>query len=153
MISEEKDLDRQELLDKLRQRQEETGQLIPPGVVYATSEPEFIGRIPVRTDIEVLPADDANQLKIGWHVITYNGCEVTKVGSKEPITKRFGLRPGMMVTAWDMEWVVVRSGLFSLALEREKSIGILEFKKDARKCWACPMIINRRLLQSPSKSL
>lgn len=42
--------------------------IVPPGTVYAVSDPEFVGVMPVRQDIEVLPADEPKQLKLGWVV-------------------------------------------------------------------------------------
>lgn len=42
--------------------------IVPPGTVYASSDPEFVGVMPVRQDIEVLPADEPKQLKLGWVV-------------------------------------------------------------------------------------
>ena len=42
--------------------------LVPPGTVYACADPEFVGVMPVRQDIEVLPADEPKQLKLGWVV-------------------------------------------------------------------------------------
>jgi hypothetical protein len=42
--------------------------IVPPGTVYALSDPEFVGVMPVRQDIEVLPADEPKQLKLGWVV-------------------------------------------------------------------------------------
>jgi hypothetical protein len=59
----------------------------------------------------------------------------------------------MKVQAWDMEWTVIRTGFFSLDLERENLIGVLEFNKDNRKCWTCPVIINKKVLGSFNKSL
>ena len=35
---------------------------------YGLAEPEFVGVFPVRQDIEVLPADEPRQLKLGWVV-------------------------------------------------------------------------------------
>jgi hypothetical protein len=40
--------------------------IVPPGTVYAASDPEFLGVMPIRQDIEVLPADEPRQLKLGW---------------------------------------------------------------------------------------
>jgi len=40
--------------------------IVPPGTVYAVSDPEFVGVMPVRQDIEVMPADEPRQLKLGW---------------------------------------------------------------------------------------
>lgn len=153
LVIDEKTLDKEELLARIRQRQEETGQVLPPGYVYVTSELEFVGRMPIRTELEVIPADDPDQRKIGWIITCYDGDEVTHVSSSEPIKKRFNLRPGMTVMAWDMSWTVVRDGLFSLVLERENSFDILELNKDDRKCWACPAIINKKVLEAPNKSL
>ena len=42
--------------------------IVPDGTVYGTAEPEFVGVFPIRQDIEVLPADEPKQLKLGWVV-------------------------------------------------------------------------------------
>ena len=42
--------------------------IVPPGTVYAAADPEFVGVMPVVQDIEVLPADEPKQLKVGWVV-------------------------------------------------------------------------------------
>lgn len=42
--------------------------IVPPGTVYACADPEFVGVMPIRQDIEVLPADEPRQLKLGWVV-------------------------------------------------------------------------------------
>jgi hypothetical protein len=42
--------------------------VVPPGTVYALTDPEFVGVMPIRQDIEVLPADEPKQLKLGWVV-------------------------------------------------------------------------------------
>jgi len=42
--------------------------IVPDGTVYGIAEPEFVGVFPVRQDIEVLPADEPRQLKLGWVV-------------------------------------------------------------------------------------
>ncbi len=36
--------------------------------VFAVADPEFVGVMPIRQDIEVLPADEPKQLKLGWVV-------------------------------------------------------------------------------------
>jgi hypothetical protein len=40
--------------------------IVPPGTVFGTADPEFVGVMPIRQDIEVLPADEPKQLKLGW---------------------------------------------------------------------------------------
>lgn len=42
--------------------------IVPVGTVFAVADPEFVGVLPVRQDIEVLPADEPKQLKLGWVV-------------------------------------------------------------------------------------
>ena len=42
--------------------------IVPPGTVYAAADPEFVGVMPIRQDIQVLPADEPKQLKLGWVV-------------------------------------------------------------------------------------
>jgi hypothetical protein len=42
--------------------------IVPPGTVFGAADPEFVGVMPIRQDIEVLPADEPKQLKLGWVV-------------------------------------------------------------------------------------
>jgi hypothetical protein len=42
--------------------------IIPVGTVFGVADPEFVGVMPIRQDIEVLPADEPKQLKLGWVV-------------------------------------------------------------------------------------
>lgn len=42
--------------------------IVPPGTIYGAADPEFVGVMPIRQDIEVLPADEPRQLKLGWVV-------------------------------------------------------------------------------------
>ena len=42
--------------------------LVPAGEIFGCADPEFVGVFPVRQDIEVLPADEPKQLKLGWVV-------------------------------------------------------------------------------------
>lgn len=40
--------------------------LVPVGTVYGCADPEFVGVMPVRQDIEVLPADEPKRLLMGF---------------------------------------------------------------------------------------
>lgn len=51
--------------------------IVPPGTVYSCSDPEFVGVMPIRQDIEVLPADEPKQLKLGWVVNEIIGIGIT----------------------------------------------------------------------------
>lgn len=42
--------------------------VVPVGTAFAVADPEFVGVMPIRQDIEVLPADEPKQLKLGWVV-------------------------------------------------------------------------------------
>ena len=42
--------------------------VVPFGHIYGVADPEFVGVMPIRQDIEVLPADEPKQLKLGWVV-------------------------------------------------------------------------------------
>lgn len=64
--------------------------IVPPGTVYGAADPEFVGVMPVRQDIEVLPADEPKQLKLGWVVSEIIGIGIvnprgTAKGSKSTL--------------------------------------------------------------------
>lgn len=42
--------------------------IVPVGTVFAAADPEFVGVMPIRSDIEVLPADEPKRLSLGWVV-------------------------------------------------------------------------------------
>lgn len=42
--------------------------IVPPGTVYCCADPEFVGVMPVREDITVIPADEPRRLQLGWVV-------------------------------------------------------------------------------------
>jgi len=53
--------------------------IVPAGSAFACADPEFVGVMPVRQDIEVLPADEPKQLKLGWVV-----SEIVGIGIVNP---------------------------------------------------------------------
>jgi hypothetical protein len=42
--------------------------VVPPGTIYGCADPEFVGVLPIRQDIEILPADEPRRLSLGWVV-------------------------------------------------------------------------------------
>jgi len=65
--------------------------IVPPGTVFGAADPEFVGVMPIRQDIEVLPADEPKQLKLGWVVSEEIGIGIvnprgTAVGRKSTLT-------------------------------------------------------------------
>lgn len=51
--------------------------IVPEGTVYVCGEPEFFGRIPVRTDLTILSADNPRQRTIGFSIFENLGIGVT----------------------------------------------------------------------------
>lgn len=45
-----------------------TTRAVPVGTVYVVAEPEFVGVMPVRIELTVLPADDPENRMIGWSI-------------------------------------------------------------------------------------
>lgn len=50
-----------------------TSRVVPEGTVYVCGEPEFFGRIPVRTELTVLSADDPKNRTIGFSIFEQIG--------------------------------------------------------------------------------
>lgn len=50
--------------------------LVPPGTMFACADAEFVGVMPIRQDIEVIPADEPKRLSLGWVVSEIIGLAV-----------------------------------------------------------------------------
>lgn len=50
--------------------------VVPKGTIYALADPEFVGVMPIRQDIEVMPADEPKLLKLGWVVSEILGISI-----------------------------------------------------------------------------
>ena len=64
--------------------------IVPPGTVFGVADPEFVGVMPIRGDIEVLPADEPKRLSLGWIVYEEIGLAIlnprgTSVGRKSTL--------------------------------------------------------------------
>ena len=53
-----------------------TSRMVPEGTVYICGEPEFFGRMPVRTDLTILSADTPKSRLIGFSMFEQIGCGV-----------------------------------------------------------------------------
>lgn len=49
---------------------------VPMGVVYVMADPEFVGVMPIRQDIQVIPADKPEELRLGWVIYEELGLAV-----------------------------------------------------------------------------
>jgi len=56
------------ILASLWGAQIQVSRIIPAGTIYLTSEPQHVGVLPLRTDLTVLPADNPEQMTLGWSV-------------------------------------------------------------------------------------
>jgi hypothetical protein len=50
--------------------------MVPKNAVYVLAPAQFVGAIPVRQDITVLPADDPKRLRLGWVIFEELGFAV-----------------------------------------------------------------------------
>ena len=44
---------------------------VPLNTIYVLADPEFVGVMPIRQDIQVIPADSPQNLRLGWVVETW----------------------------------------------------------------------------------
>lgn len=49
---------------------------VPQNVVYVLADPEFVGVMPIRQDIQVIPADKPEELRLGWVIYEELGLAV-----------------------------------------------------------------------------
>nr|DAE79805.1 MAG TPA: major capsid protein [Caudoviricetes sp.] len=54
---------------------------VPLNTIYLLADPEFVGVMPIRQDIQVIPADDIRNLRIGWIVYEEIGLSVVNAMS------------------------------------------------------------------------
>ena len=59
---------------------------IPLNTVYVLADPEFVGVMPIRQDINVIPADRPEDLRLGWVVYEEIGCAVVNSMAVAKIT-------------------------------------------------------------------
>ena len=67
--------------------------IVTPGTVFALADPEFVGIMPVRQDIEVMPADEPKRLSLGWVVSEIIGIGI--VNSRGVAVGRKSVTPGV----------------------------------------------------------
>lgn len=132
-------------------RKKNLGKLLPGVSCYALTEPEFVGRFPIRQDIEVIPADKEN-INVGWSCREYSGAEITKPGSSEPLIKESDLQVG------DKIIVPTLFGNYNGTVEKDSggelyakigdhTVADLCFSTDDRKCWITNCAVNTRGLK------
>jgi hypothetical protein len=132
------------------------GGKITPGMIYAVSEPEYIGAMPVRTELEVLPKNIAPSK--GWTFgSSYEGYEIYKIDSfgkidRKPLIRRKDIKVGSMILAITLVGeikanVIKYEGELCALSESGKTLIVLDFNKDDRYCWTSSMAVNTKLLE------
>lgn len=127
-----------------------------PGVIYTAGEPEYIGTMPIRTDIEILPADEPGREPIGWKVYIRDGGEVyLEIDPETPLTSLKSIEAGdkvLVPTMFGISLMTVTevNGNEAFA-ETEGSIAPLKFANDDRDCWTCSSLINKKSLNAISE--
>jgi hypothetical protein len=114
-----------------------------------------LGKIPVRTEITVLPADDTRET-IGWTVREYSGCDVFLLLElemvKKPITDRHALKPGVSIAVPSFfrgchHHMKVQSESYAETLDGKLG-AFLRFGEDDRNCWVCTSLINTKVFKA-----
>lgn len=130
-------------------------QELSPGQVYHASEPENFGSFPIRSELTVFPADDPNQLKLGWAVYELNGGKVylesdpkTNLSSLDSIKVGDKVLVGTLIGTVLMTISEINGN--EACAETEFSIAPMEFGKDSRNCWTSPILINKKCLNKLS---
>jgi len=59
---------------------------VPLNTVYVLADPEFVGVMPIRQDIQVIPADEPEKLRVGWVVYEEIGMAVVNAMGVAKIT-------------------------------------------------------------------
>jgi hypothetical protein len=128
---------------------------------FVAEEPKFMGRVPIRPELEVIP-EDPNRPKLNWIVKDYVGHEVYRyshgrVWTKATLTNRDDLKPGDQIATVALLGgylllTVVKDNDGELYGDSDNTIGMLEFDKDDRHCWVCTGHINKRGLARANKT-
>ncbi|MNB85422.1 Phage capsid family protein [compost metagenome] len=59
---------------------------VPMNTVYVLADPEFVGVMPIRQDIQVIPADKPEELRLGWVIYEEIGLSVVNALAVSKIT-------------------------------------------------------------------
>lgn len=148
------------------------------GEFYVLSEPEFIGKIPVRTDITIIDADNKDNRKLGFKCYEYQGCEILRRKKEykdisieeinknmqevyyfhkckylEPIKDKDSLKENDEVVVPRLMGYdfanIIKNEDGTLKAETSYSVFPLEYGKDDRSCWVCAMEINKKCFDLP----
>jgi hypothetical protein len=114
-------------------------------------------KLPLRTELTVLPADDPNQRTIGWVVREYNGTEVFKADAHGTALKNESdiqvgdkLHVQTLVGTYVMIATRDEYGVLFAQTEPGGMFADLQFNKDDRHCWASTYAVNAKAIKKTS---
>jgi hypothetical protein len=99
---------------------------------------------PLKTDLEVLPADEIRPSTVNWTIKEYTGTEVFRFGTEITLTNKDDLKIGDEIDCWGCRAMVISLESNLEHAESDHSLFTLEFDKDDRHCWVCDGVINKR---------
>ena len=126
-----------------------------PSALHMEGAPEFVGKLPVRTELTVLPADDPKQKRIGFAVYEIcTGADVLKVPTGMSIEEAIeALKVGGAV-AFDIATTetgigpVIREGNSVYMKSESGMVGMLQWNPGLKQPrWTCPGHINSRAIK------
>lgn len=107
-------------------------------------------KLPIRTEIEILPADEPKQFKLGWTVKEYLGssCFLVSDPTETIIDTLDGLRVGDEIVVWRTWIVTVEKVEGRKAMARTGRLSVpMEFDIDDRHCWVATAMINLKAVE------
>jgi len=122
-------------------------------------ESEFIGNMPIRQEIEILPADESKQMKLGWTIVEQSGGSIYLANdiNENPITTRDGIKIGDEIIVPTL-FGIVQMTVTELngnegTADSGYTLGLLEFGTDSRNCWTSSSSINKKCLNKLKVSI
>jgi hypothetical protein len=135
------------------------GDSTPEG--YVAGEPEFVGKLPVRQDLEVIPDTNPDgSKKLGWMCSEYVGCEVYRFKHGTvwdiPLTKEDDLKVGDEIGVAGLFggyhiMTIAKREDGELYADGDSMMATLSFNGDDRHCWVSSCLINKRAVEKLSK--
>jgi hypothetical protein len=111
-------------------------------------------KIPARTELTVIPADDPKMRTIGWTVTERNGVTLFKFDAAGGIDIRPLLSLADLVEGDEIAVAALTGGYHKMTVKKDEEgklmgcndslLAILRFAEDDRKCWTCVGLINTR---------
>lgn len=124
--------------------------------------PEFVGQIPIRSEITILGADEVKTSTLGWVCQEYSGGEVYGFDVNDclvetPLTQKSDMCPGRKISVptlfgYVVMEVVDQDGKLVAMTTTKGTLANLEFSRDDRLCWTSSYAVNLKGIKKHSLS-